>query len=213
MGGHASRFFTDMKTRIITWTLALTLLLSSVLFGGCNQTGQGKLEKFSAYSFDYFDTVTTVSGYAESKEAFDAVANDVLRELEEYHRLFTIYHRFEGLENLCTVNELADGQHRTVTVDERIIDLLLYAKQMHELTDGKINIAMGSVLSIWHDYRTEGTGDPASAMLPPMEKLQEAGIEAAVIGKLTEGGKYMLVNGMRLPLEQPGSDALYEAKL
>lgn len=44
-------------------------------------------------------------------------------------------------------------------------------------------------------------------------KLQTAGIEAAVIGKLTEGGKYMLVNGMRLPLEQPGSDALYEAKL
>ena len=46
-----------------------------------------------------------------------------------------------------------------------------------------------------------------------VEKLQAAGIEAAVIGKLTEGGKYMLVNGMRLPLEQPGSDALYEAKL
>ena len=46
-----------------------------------------------------------------------------------------------------------------------------------------------------------------------VEKLQAAGIEAAVIGKLTEGGKYMLVNGMRLPLEQPGSDALYDAKL
>lgn len=46
-----------------------------------------------------------------------------------------------------------------------------------------------------------------------VEKLQEAGIEAAVIGKLTEGGKYMLVNGMRLPLNQPKSDALYDAKL
>lgn len=46
-----------------------------------------------------------------------------------------------------------------------------------------------------------------------VEKLQETGIEAAVIGKLTEGGKYMLVNGMRLPLNQPKSDALYDAKL
>lgn len=46
-----------------------------------------------------------------------------------------------------------------------------------------------------------------------VEKLQEAGIEAAVIGKLTGGGKYMLVNGMRLPLNQPKSDALYDAKL
>lgn len=46
-----------------------------------------------------------------------------------------------------------------------------------------------------------------------VEKLQTAGIASAVIGKLTAGGKYMLVNGMRLPLEQPGSDALYDAKL
>lgn len=143
----------------------------------CEQTEQNEqknLEKFNAYSFDYFDTVTTVSGYAESKEAFDAVANEVLAQLHEYHRLFTIYHRFEGLENLCTVNELVHGQHRTVTVDERIIDLLLYAKQMHALTDGRINIAMGSVLSIWHEYRTVGMSDPVSAVLPPMEKLQEA---------------------------------------
>ena len=46
-----------------------------------------------------------------------------------------------------------------------------------------------------------------------VKKLQEEGIAAAVIGKLTEGGKYMLVKGMRLPLAQPKSDALYDAKL
>ena len=45
------------------------------------------------------------------------------------------------------------------------------------------------------------------------ERLQEEGIAAAVIGKLTESGRYMLVNDMRLPLAQPKSDALYEAKL
>lgn len=150
--------------------MALCLALSALSLCAC----QKEPEKFNAYSFDYFDTVTTVSGYAESREAFDAVANDVLAQLHEYHRLFTIYHRFEGLENLCTVNELVDGQHRTVTVDERIIDMLLYAKQMHALTDGRVNIAMGSVLSIWHEYRTVGMQDPASAALPPMERLQAA---------------------------------------
>lgn len=150
--------------------MALCLVLSALSLCAC----QKEPEKFNAYSFDYFDTVTTVSGYAESREAFDTVANDVLAQLHEYHRLFTIYHRFEGLENLCTVNELVDGQHRTVTVDERIIDMLLYAKQMHALTDGRVNIAMGSVLSIWHEYRTVGMQDPASAALPPMERLQAA---------------------------------------
>lgn len=48
------------------------------------------------------------------------------------------------------------------------------AKEMHGLTGGKMNIAMGSVLSIWHDYRTEGLNQPALAKLPPMDLLTEA---------------------------------------
>ena len=45
---------------------------------------------------------------------------------------------------------------------------------MYELTNGKINVAMGSVLSIWHKYRNLGLSDPNKAELPPIEKLQEA---------------------------------------
>lgn len=140
------------------------------MLASCTQQKQ----KYSEYSFDYFDTVTTIVGYADSQDAFDAVADEMLALLEEYHKLFTIYHRFEGMENLCTINELVDGEHRTVTVDKRIIDMLLYAKQAYQMTDGKVNVAMGSVLSIWHDYRENGTDEPWNAQLPPMDKLQEA---------------------------------------
>ena len=161
-----------MKTKLLSFFLAICLLCGCVVLPSCEK--QGKHEKFSAYSFDYFDTVTTITGYAEGQEAFDAVANEALAQLGEYHRLYDIYHRYEGMENLCTINELVDGQHRTVTVDRRIIDMLLYAKDMYAKTNGRVNIAMGSVLSIWHDYRTIGMEDPASAELPPMDKLTEA---------------------------------------
>ena len=123
---------------------------------------------------DYFDTVTTIVGYEDSQAAFDAVADEVLAMLGEYHRLYTIYHRFDGMENLCTVNDLTNGAHRTVTVDRRIIDLLLYAKEAHALTDGMTNVAMGSVLSLWHEYRTVGKDDPDRAALPPMDRLRAA---------------------------------------
>ncbi len=123
---------------------------------------------------DYFDTVITVVGYERTKEEFDAVADEILAELGEYHRLYSIYHRFEGLENLCTINELVDGEHRTVKVDRRIIDMLLYSAEIYEKTDGIVNIAMGSVLSLWHSYRNLGMDDPANATLPPMEKLLAA---------------------------------------
>ena len=162
-----------MMKRFLIWLLAICMLASCLGLTGCEWMGS-RLEKYTTYSFDYFDTVTTITGYAESQEEFDAVTEGILSELAEYHRLYTIYHRFDGMENLCTVNEVVDGSHRTVKVDPRIIDMLLYAKEMYTLTNGQLNIAMGSVLSIWHDYREEGRNDPASAELPPMDKLVEA---------------------------------------
>lgn len=55
-----------------------------------------------------------------------------------------------------------------------MIDLLLEAKELYAFTGGRVNVAFGSVLSIWHDYRERGIDDPLSAKLPPMEKLREA---------------------------------------
>ena len=154
-------------------TLLLTLLLSS-----CNGTQQET--KFTEYSLDYFDTATTITGYAPDRETFDAICVDILTQLAEYPKLYTIYHRYEGMENLCTINELENGIHRTVTVDPRIVDMLLYAKEMYAKTNGKLNIAMGSVLSIWHDYRTAGLDDPSNAELPPMEVLSEAALHTNI---------------------------------
>lgn len=157
-----------MKKRFLTVGMALCLLLSSLLLSGCSA------ETYKAYSFDYFDTATIIIGQEKDKETFDRVSTRILEELSQYHKLYDIYHRYEGMENLCTVNELADGAHRTVSVDARIIDLLEYAKEIYRLTDGITNVAMGSVLSIWHEYRTAGLDEPWAAELPPIEKLTEA---------------------------------------
>jgi len=151
----------------------LTLCLLGTLLPSCGRNDH-QLNKYSAYSFDWFDTATTITGYAESQEAFDAVADGALALLGEYHRLYDVYHRYDGMENLCTVNDVADGAHRTVRVDRRIIDLLLYAREIHDKTNGMTNVAMGSVLKLWHDYRTVGMDDPAGASLPPMDRLTEA---------------------------------------
>ncbi len=148
----------------ISLLLLIVIFLQNIFLVSCNQ----KLNKYSAYSFDYFDTVTTVTGYQKSKEEFDSVSSQIMSELEMYHRNFNIYTRYQGLNNLCTINELSDGMHRTVEVNRSIIDMLLYAKDMYYKTNGKVNVASGSVLSIWHEYREEGK------TLPPIDKLEEA---------------------------------------
>ncbi len=159
-----------MKKIILSLSLTVLVFLQSASLTSCEE----KKQKFTEYSFDYFDTVTTIIGYAEDRAEFDRIADGILSSLNEYHRLYTIYNRYEGLENLCTVNELIDGEHRTVKVDKRIIDMLIFSKEMHDLTGGEVNIAMGSVLSIWHEYRQDGENDPANAKLPPMDALLAA---------------------------------------
>ena len=159
-----------MLKKINSLLCALLLVFQCLLLSSCVKTK----EKYSEYSFDFFDTVTSITGYAESKEEFNEVSAWILEELGEYHRLFDIYKRYAGMENLYTINELTDGAHRTVKVDARIIDMLSYAVEMYGKTGGKVNIAMGSVLSIWHDYRSEGISEPWNAKLPPMEKLEKA---------------------------------------
>lgn len=46
-----------------------------------------------------------------------------------------------------------------------------------------------------------------------VEKLAAAGVEAAVIGRITESEKTILEQGEERELEQPKSDALYQVKL
>ena len=159
-----------MKKHSLCGIIALCLLAVGVM----TSCGKMQKEQFSAHSMDYFDTVITVSGYEDTKEEFDRVADEILSLLGEYHRLYTIYYRYDGLENLCSINEISDGSLRTVSVDKRITDMLLFAREMYDFTDGTVNVAMGSVLSLWHNYRSIGVDDPLNASLPPMEKLEEA---------------------------------------
>ena len=142
---------------------------------GGNQGGSNvKKQSYKAYSFNYFDTISTIVGYEATEAEFSAVSDEALNLLGEYHKLFDIYNEYDGMVNLCTLNKLVDGQHQKLKVDRKIIDMLLYAKEIYTLTDGRMNVAMGSVLSIWHDYRTEGINHPEKAELPPMEKLESA---------------------------------------
>lgn len=129
-------------------------------------------EQYKTVYIDTFDTVTQYIGYDESQEAFKAKTEILNQELLEYHQLYNIYNSYEGINNLRTIN--ANAGKEPIKVDQRIIDLLKFSIELYEKTDGEINIAMGSVLEIWHHYRTEGIDAPELAVLPAMEKLEEA---------------------------------------
>lgn len=153
-----------MKRTVFTIVLIMTALISS----SCGK----KLQKYHGSFLTLFNTITEVVAYADSEEEFNELVNFIHDELETYHQLYDIYNSYEGINNIKTINDSAGIT--PVTVDKKIIDLLKYCKEAYELSNGTVNVGMGSVLKIWHEYRTQGIDDPLSASLPPMELLTEA---------------------------------------
>ena len=154
--------------------LALLLILS-VLLCGCAGAGEEQ-KQYTATFLTVFDTVTTIVGRDVSEEAFSQKAQAVHDELLVYHQLFDIYNVYDGLNNLKTIN---DHPGEAIEVDQAVIDLLLDCKAYYELTGGRVNAAMGSVLYLWHEAREDGLDDIANAYLPDGEALREAASHAS----------------------------------
>lgn len=148
----------------------LSLLLAAALTLSMTSCAKEK-QKFSAHYFDWFDTVTSITGYEYTQADFDKVCDELETLLTEYHRLYDIYTLYDGVNNLAYVNR-AKGE--TVAVDGKIIDLVELSRELNNQTQGKVNVAMGSVLKLWHDARTWGISTPEDAFLPDYDKLLEA---------------------------------------
>ncbi len=148
--------------------LALALML--LLLTGCGPK-EPEAKQYSATFLDVFDTVTTVVGRETSQEALREKAQAIHDDLLRYHQLFDIYNEYEGVNNLKTVN---DHPGEAVPVDGAIVELLLDCREDYILTGGKVNAAMGGVLQLWHQARTDGINDPRNAYLPDRAKLEEA---------------------------------------
>ncbi len=156
-----------MKRRILA-----ALLLAALVLTGCTKPEAPGLRQYKASFLTLFDTITYISGLAESEEAFGKTAQAIHDDMLVYHQLFDIYNDYPGVNNLKTVNDNAGIA--PVPVDEIIIDLLLDCKTYYDLTEGRVNVAMGSVLHLWHEARDSGLNDPAHAVLPDMAALEEA---------------------------------------
>lgn len=131
-----------------------------------------KPQKFNASFISLFNTVTEIVGYTKSKEDFKVFSQLIYDNLERYHKLYDKYKEYDGINNIKTINDNAGIS--PVKVDKKIIDLLIYSKEMYNLTNGTVNIALGPVLEIWHDYRDDGINNPSESKLPPFEKLISA---------------------------------------
>lgn len=155
-----------MIKKIISAIMLFIIIISITSCSG------SKKKRYEASFFELFDTITKIVGYSESKEEFEKHSQLIYDTLQEYHYVYDIYNDYPGINNIKTINDNAGI--KPVKVDKKIIDLLTFAQEQYKNTNGRMNIAMGAVLRIWHDYREAGINDEENAELPQMYMLKEA---------------------------------------
>lgn len=152
----------------------LLLIIISLLISisACSNESNSGYTKYSYEFLGTFDTVIQIMGYAKNADEFEIMAEICQERFVELNKLYDIYNDYDGINNVKSINDNAGI--KPVEVQQEIIDLILFSKEWYNKTNRKCNIAMGSVLSIWHDYRDKGINSPEKAEIPPLEMLKEA---------------------------------------
>ena len=155
--------------RLIRSFVVYLLACSIVMSTGCNTD---KTKRYTTHLIGYFDTVITIIGYCDQQKTFDRYVEMAEEEFSQLHQLCDRYHAYPDIANVRTINLNAGKQ--PVQVPEVLVELIQTALIWQEETEEGVNIALGSVLDIWHNYRTMGIADPGQAQLPALEDLTEA---------------------------------------
>lgn len=168
----------------VTLQRGVSLLLAAVLaFGtGCSKLPGGGspadtgYTRYSTQFYDTFDTIIQVIGYAETQEEFEGYAGTIHQRFQELSQLYDRFYEYSGVNNIRTIN--LNAGVAPVEVEPELLEMLSFAKEWCQKTQGRVNIAMGPVLEIWHQYRDQYSGQALAAdeagAIPSMEVLDDA---------------------------------------
>lgn len=176
------------KLTVFALAFALCFGLLALDHGASPFAAQAEPQRYNTMFLDTFDTVITLIGYADSEEAFTHQAATAHEMYLYLHKLFDNYNSYEdeGIVNVYTLNERAAEE--PVPVDPILFSLLTFCKNQYEAGQGQTNIALGSVLRLWHDYREAGLENPDAAQLPPMETLIAASEHTSIDDLILDAG-------------------------
>ncbi len=138
----------------------LLIVLLLVTLVGCNNN-----ETYEKYYYTYFDTVSLVKSYSNDDETtFNNKVDDIETILNKYHNLLDTFEDHD-VNGLYKINQNAGV--KPIVVDKELFNLLKFGKDIYYLTNGKTNIMMGSLTSIWKQAISD-------EKLPNEELLNEA---------------------------------------
>lgn len=69
---------------------------------------------------------------------------------------------------------------KAIEVDQPLIDLLTLSIERNKTISSKVNVAFGSVINIWHDYRDKAEANGGIGEVPDNEELEKANLHTSI---------------------------------
>lgn len=144
--------------RVVCICFSIILLMTAAF-----SCAEAEYQKYTHRFFGTFDTIISMIGYTKDEATFQKYASMAESEMRRYHTIFDQYNPYPGVNNLYLINQ--NAANGPVAAEPELIDLLLKIREWHSLYGTSANPAMGSVLRLWHDARTEGVSLPDESAL------------------------------------------------
>lgn len=145
-----------IKVNKIIWSIVCICFLFFLIYiiYGYNNT-----YKEYKTTFNYMDTNIEVRIYSKDETLAKHELIEVEKIFDKYHKLTDRYNSYEGVNNIYYIHNNTSSDEY-IKLDKELYDLILYANNYTEKTDGLFDIKMGNVLDLWHQYRTLNMGIP-----------------------------------------------------
>ncbi len=147
-----------------------------LVLSGCQKKSQ--YQYMSRRFTGPFDTVTTYMAYVLSEDNFEKQCELIEKDLNYYDHLFDKYKSYDDINNVKTINEKAGKE--AVVVDQPLIDLLEICIERNKTISNKVNIAFGSVIDVWHDYREKAESHDGVGEVPTADELKKANSHTSI---------------------------------
>lgn len=154
--------------------LILIVLLLISLFG-CKSNVENE-----AYFYSYFDTVSLIKSYKDDEATFKRKVNDIEGIMYRYHEMLDAFDD-HNVMRFYKLNEYAG--EKKIVVDEELFDFLVFVKEIYYKTNGKTNVMMDALTSIWKRTISDKT-------LPNEVELKKASEHIDIESLVLDKGKH-----------------------
>lgn len=133
-------------------------MLSSVTdFNPYDRNSKGEIVPLGEFVYPFNTSITMTVFYPKKDKKPTDIVDQFEYDIQKYHTLFDrhYYYKKKGsntiINNVRVINE-SYGSNKPIKVEKELFDILAKSKKMMSLSNGKFNITIGNLSSVWDEY-------------------------------------------------------------